>query len=117
MKRRTGIVLGIVASLGAATGLLAGTAGSAQAVGGTVPVKAYENVKVRSGPGTNYTYLFTFYAGDTLKAQCWDYGQTIRDNGVTNNVWIKLNSTRNMYVSAVYLKGNKHANVPWFCNH
>ncbi|MGA8117752.1 MAG: hypothetical protein WCA46_29300 [Actinocatenispora sp.] len=117
MKRRMRVLLGLLASLVVTTGFLVGTAGSAQAVGGTVPVTAYQNVNVRTGPWTSDGILFTFHAGETRLAQCWDTGQTITDNGITSDVWIKLDAGVPEWVSAIYLKGDAHANVPWLCNH
>ena len=120
MKRRTRVLLGLVASLAATTGLMATTAGAAQAVGGHVPVTAYDYTGVHRGPGNYYDYLYGVYPGDTMTAICWDHGQPVSDNGYTNDVWIKLADSSPrvpQWISAVYLKGDEHANVPWFCNH
>ncbi|MFJ5262389.1 SH3 domain-containing protein [Streptomyces sp. NPDC088387] len=72
-------------------------------------VVPYETVNVRSGPSTSYDKVGSVTAGQPRGAYCWVTGQTITDNGYTNNVWVKLVEG---YVSAVYLKGDKYGDLP-----
>ncbi|MGA9309304.1 MAG: hypothetical protein WBV74_02910 [Pseudonocardiaceae bacterium] len=53
-------------------------------------------------------------AGESYPTVCWTAGDSISENGATNDVWIKLplNAGGFGYVSAVYLKGNEHAGLP-----
>lgn len=116
--KRARVIAGLVTSVVAAAGVLAGTAGSAQAADLT-SVTPYTNVNVRDAPTTiKSDVLFTFYAGDFLDAACWSTGQTISAHGYTNNVWIRLynpGGSRTEWVSAVYLVGDSHADVPNHC--
>ncbi len=73
---------------------------------GVVP---YETVNVRSGPGTSYAKVGSVAANQPRGAYCWLRGETIRDHGYVNDVWVKLAEG---YVSAVYLKGNEYGDLP-----
>ncbi|PTM92922.1 MULTISPECIES: SH3 domain-containing protein [unclassified Streptomyces] len=100
------------AGAGAITaGLLLGGAAGAQAAAAGLPyaVTAYENVNVRSGPSTAYSITGHVAAGEVRGASCWKHGQTIKDNGYTNDVWVRLAEG---YVSAVYLKGDQYGGLP-----
>jgi uncharacterized protein YraI len=100
------------AGAGALTaGLLLGAATGAQAAAAGLPyaVTAYENVNVRSGPSTSYSISGHVAAGEVRGASCWKHGQTITDNGYTNDVWVRLAEG---YVSAVYLKGDQYGGLP-----
>lgn len=92
-------------------GLLLGGAAGAQAAAAGLPyaVTAYENVNVRSGPATTYSISGHVAAGQVRGASCWTHGQTIKDNGYTNDVWVRLAEG---YVSAVYLKGDQYGGLP-----
>jgi uncharacterized protein YraI len=72
-------------------------------------VVPYENVNVRKLPTKDSAYLATLTAGQSYTAYCWTHGQTITDNGYTNDIWIGF---ADGFSSAVYFKGNKYANLP-----
>lgn len=92
-------------------GLLATGAAAAQAAPAGLPygVTAYENVNVRSGPSTSYGITGHVAAGEARGASCYAHGQSITDNGYTNDVWVRLAEG---YVSAVYLKGDQYGGLP-----
>ncbi|MEU3979376.1 SH3 domain-containing protein [Streptomyces sp. NPDC026672] len=101
-----------IAGAGALTaGLILGGAAVAQASAAGLPygVTAYENVNVRSGPATSYDITGHVAAGESRGASCWKHGQTITDNGYSNDVWVRLAEG---YVSAVYLKGDQYGGLP-----
>ncbi|WP_246112073.1 SH3 domain-containing protein [Streptomyces hawaiiensis] len=54
-------------------------------------------------------YLATLTAGKTYQAYCRTHGQTITDNGYTNDIWIGFGDG---YSSAVYFKGDRYGNLP-----
>ncbi|MGW2559494.1 SH3 domain-containing protein [Streptomyces sp. NPDC001514] len=100
------------AAVGALTaGLLMTGTGSAQAAALGLPygVTPYENVNVRSGPAKTYAITGHVAAGQPRGASCWTRGQTITDNGYSNNIWVRLAEG---YVSAVYLKGDERGGLP-----
>ncbi|ANJ05823.1 SH3 domain-containing protein [Streptomyces parvulus] len=72
-------------------------------------VEPYETVNVRSGPARSYDKVGSVAAGQPRGAYCWTRGETISDNGYTNNVWVKLLEG---YVSAVYLNGDAYGDLP-----
>lgn len=82
----------------------------------TYTVTAYQRANVRSQPNTTGKILSYVSAGNNYPARCWVRGETITDNGITNDIWIKLSLNAGGfgygYVSAVYLKGDKRANLP-----
>ncbi|MEW2549718.1 SH3 domain-containing protein [Streptomyces sp. NPDC047002] len=92
-------------------GLLATGAAAAQAAPAGLPygVTPYENANVRSGPATSYSITGHVTAGEPRGASCWTHGQSITDNGYTNDVWVRLAEG---YVSAVYLKGDQYGGLP-----
>ncbi|MFI5673187.1 SH3 domain-containing protein [Streptomyces cellulosae] len=83
--------------------------GSAVALGAPYGVEPYETVNVRSGPATWYDKVGSVAAGQPRGAFCWKHGETIRDNGYVNDVWVQLAEG---YVSAVYLKGDQYGGLP-----
>ncbi|MFD4408003.1 SH3 domain-containing protein [Streptomyces sp. NPDC058476] len=100
------------AGMGAlAAGLLLSGAAGAQAAAAGLPyaVTPYENVNVRSGPATTYDITGHVAAGEVRGASCWKHGEPIKDNGYTNDVWVRLAEG---YVSAVYLKGDQYGGLP-----
>ncbi|MFK0018824.1 SH3 domain-containing protein [Streptomyces sp. NPDC090798] len=94
-----------------ATGLLLTGAAGAQAAAAGLPyaVTPYVNVNVRSGPSTTTDITGHVAAGQPRGASCWTHGETIRDNGYVNDVWVRLAEG---YVSAVYLKGDQYGGLP-----
>jgi uncharacterized protein YraI len=100
------------AGVGALTAglLLTGAVGAQAAVAGLpYAVTPYENVNVRSGPSTTTGITGHVTAGQPRGASCYTHGETIRDNGYVNDVWVRLAEG---YVSAVYLKGNQYGDLP-----
>lgn len=77
-------------------------------------VTAYQGANVRDIPYVRGQKVSYVVAGDSYPAACWTTGQSITDHGITNNVWIRLllRSGGIGYVGAVYLKGDKYANLP-----
>ncbi|MEV0641782.1 SH3 domain-containing protein [Streptomyces sp. NPDC050619] len=106
--------VGALALLGSLTATSAVAAsdsdrGSAQVLAAPYAVEPYETVNVRSGPATSYDKVGSVAANQPRGAYCWTRGETITDNGYTNNVWVQLLEG---YVSAVYLKGNEYGDLP-----
>ncbi|MFH7339287.1 SH3 domain-containing protein [Streptomyces sp. KHY 26] len=97
-------------------------AGTATAQDGAM-VTAYETVNERFAPTRGSASMGTFHAGETALGLCWTHGETITDNGVTNDVWVSLGMARwedgslhpSFFVSAVYLKGDATGGVPNPC--
>ncbi|MES4889453.1 SH3 domain-containing protein [Streptomyces sp. NPDC096012] len=82
---------------------------SARALG-PYSVTAYETVNIRSAPNTSSRAFDKIRAGETRSdALCWTHGETVRDHGYTNDVWIGFTEG---WASAVYLKGNEYAGLP-----
>ncbi|MFF5481911.1 SH3 domain-containing protein [Streptomyces sp. NPDC012935] len=103
--------LALLGPLTAATAVAASDedAGGARIMAAPYAVVPYETVNVRSGPARSYDKVGSVAANQPRGAYCWVRGETIRDNGYTNNVWVKLVEG---YVSAVYLKGNEYGDLP-----
>ncbi|WP_158679303.1 SH3 domain-containing protein [Streptomyces sp. Tu 6176] len=77
---------------------------------GPYSVTAYETVNIRSKPNTSSRAFDQIQAGETrTDALCWTHGETVRDHGYTNDVWIGFTEG---WASAVYLKGNEYAGLP-----
>ncbi len=74
---------------------------------------AYQKAHVRDSPYLSGTIVNHVEAGQIYPALCWEKGDSITEDVITNDVWIKLDSG---YVSAVYLKGDKHANLTSKCS-
>ncbi len=81
---------------------------------GAYTVCAHQRANVRRTPRTTGRILSYVAAGECYPAFGWTHGQTITDNGVTNDVWVKLPLRAGGfgYVSAIYLKGDEYANLP-----
>lgn len=80
----------------------------------TYQVCAYQRANVRPGPSTEEDPVSFVVADECYPANCWTRGETISDNGVTNDVWVQLalNAGGVGYVSAVYLKGDDFGDLP-----
>jgi hypothetical protein len=78
-------------------------------------VTAYQGAKVRPAPNTNGEPVSYVVAGGSYPAACWTEGETVTDNGITSDIWIRLflNSGGVGYVSAIYLNGDSRANLPF----
>ncbi|MEV5793882.1 MULTISPECIES: SH3 domain-containing protein [unclassified Streptomyces] len=82
-------------------------------------ITTYEAVNVRDLPDSHSHKEGAFPANYTVLGLCWQWGESITDNGYTNDVWVstgKKGTTYSFWVSAVYLKGDKYANMPWLDN-
>ncbi|WP_405593974.1 SH3 domain-containing protein [Streptomyces sp. NBC_01092] len=103
--------LALLGPLTAATAVAASGAdqGGARIMAAPYAVVPYETVNVRSGPARSFDKVGSVAANQPRGAYCWVHGETIRDHGYTNDVWVKLVEG---YVSAVYLKGNKYGDLP-----
>lgn len=79
-------------------------------------IYAYQNVNIRQHPTSGSAHQGVMYAGEHMTGLCWTRGETIRDNGVTNDIWISTGVSRSQgysfFVSAVYLKGDERGGVP-----
>lgn len=83
--------------------------GPAQVLAAPYAVEPYETVNVRKGPSSQTEKVGSVPKGQPRGAYCWTYGETITDNGYTNNIWVQLLEG---YVSAVYLKGDERGGLP-----
>ena len=89
---------------------VSGVAASSGRALGPYSVTAYETVNIRSAPNTSSRAFDKIRAGETRSdALCWTHGETVRDHGYTNDVWIGFTEG---WASAVYLKGNEYAGLP-----
>jgi len=101
--------LALLGPIAATSAVAAPDQGSAAALAAPYAVEPYETVNVRSGPATWYDKVGSVAAGQPRGAYCWKHGETIRDNGYVNDVWVQLVEG---YVSAVYLKGDQYGGLP-----
>jgi uncharacterized protein YraI len=106
MHRRSAVVAVLAAAL---VVLAPGAAAVAAPAETSYTVVPYTSVNVRELPTKNSAYLATLTAGQSYQAYCWTHGQTITDNGYTNDIWIGF---ADGFSSAVYFKGDEYANLP-----
>ncbi|MFF3835525.1 SH3 domain-containing protein [Streptomyces sp. NPDC002458] len=100
----------VIAALAAAIVVLApGAAAVAAPAEPSYTVVPYTGVNVRKLPTSDSAYLATLTSGRSYQAYCWTHGQTVTDNGYTNDVWIAF---ADGYSSAVYFKGDEYAGLP-----
>jgi hypothetical protein len=120
---RTGLLSAALAKVGLTGGATAATASAPAAPGavagvadrpGTYYVRPYENVNNRTCPYTSCAVRAVLRANVTYIANCWVRGQTIRDNGYVNDIWIQIRYTDYSvgYSSAIYFRGDARANLP-----
>ncbi|MFM9441375.1 SH3 domain-containing protein [Streptomyces acidiscabies] len=79
-------------------------------------VTTYEAVNVRDQPDSHSHKEDVYPANFTVLGLCWQWGESITDNGYTNDVWVSTGRKGDRYsfwVSAVYLKGDKYADMVW----
>ncbi|MER0450026.1 SH3 domain-containing protein [Streptomyces sp. Edi4] len=106
----TAVLLSTAPTAGAQTAGGAPAAGRSGRTPGPYSVTAYETVNIRSAPNTSSRAFDKIRAGETRSdALCWSHGETVRDHGYTNDVWIGFTEG---WASAVYLKGNEYAGLP-----
>jgi uncharacterized protein YraI len=96
-------------TVGTAAADTATTQGTARIMAAPYAVVPYETVNVRSGPWRSEAIVGTAAANQPRGAYCWTSGETITDNGYTNDVWVQLVEG---YVSAVYLNGDEYGGLP-----
>ncbi|MFF0746922.1 SH3 domain-containing protein [Streptomyces sp. NPDC004111] len=106
LRRPTAVAALTAAVVVLAPGAVAVAAPSAEQSYTVVP---YTGVNVRKLPNSSSDYLATLTPGRAYQAYCWTRGETITDNGYTNNIWIAF---ADGFSSAVYFKGNEYANLP-----
>ena len=77
-------------------------------------VVAWERANVRQTPRLSGKIVSYVAAGNSYPASCWTKGDTVTAEGYTNDIWIKLPLKAGGfgYVTAIYLKGDKYANLP-----
>lgn len=77
-------------------------------------VTAYQDANVRDSASLMGNVVSQVEANQTYDASGWSVGDTVTDNGTSNNVWVELNlHTGGLgYVSAVYLVGDAYGNLP-----
>jgi hypothetical protein len=112
----------IAAGLGlVAATLLGGTATATAApaphdrIGDYPAVTAWHDANVRLGcAGTTCPVERIMKAGESAQGICWRHGETVTAYGITNDIWIviSLEDGGDRNVSAVFLKGDKYANLP-----
>ncbi|MGP3949519.1 SH3 domain-containing protein [Streptomyces sp. 7N604] len=120
MRTRNRIAGGLLAV--AAAGMTAAAAPTAVAAAPAraqaTDVVAYDTAGVLKQPDfSDPTMLSEVRPGYSYPGLCYTEGETVTDNGVTNNVWIRiaLNAGGSGYVPALYFKGDAHAGVPNHC--
>ncbi|MFD9098326.1 SH3 domain-containing protein [Streptomyces collinus] len=106
MRRRSAVIAALATALAVSVPGAAAVAAPAETSYTVVP---YTDVNVRKLPTKNSAYLATLTAGRSYQAYCWTHGQTITDNGYTNDIWIGF---ADGYSSAVYFKGDAYADLP-----
>ncbi|WP_250402682.1 SH3 domain-containing protein [Streptomyces cellostaticus] len=106
MRSRTAVVAALATALAVGVPGAAAVAAPAETSYTVVP---YTNVNVRKLPTAHSAYLTTLTAGRSYRAYCWTHGQTVTDNGYTNDVWIGF---ADGYSSAVYFEGDAYAGLP-----
>jgi hypothetical protein len=112
----------VAATFAASAAVLIAPASAAQAAPAGVLVDFdHDVVPWKAADVLQYPYIGATKKSYVIKnakyrADCWGYGDTITDGGITNDVWVKLklNSGGHGWVSAVYLKGNERGDVPWW---
>lgn len=81
---------------------------------GAYEVVAWQHANVRDAPSSSGKIVSYVEAGNSYPASCWIRGQTVNAEGRTNDIWIMLPLRAGGfgYVSAIYLKGDKYADLP-----
>ncbi|WP_306319756.1 MULTISPECIES: hypothetical protein [unclassified Streptomyces] len=126
MRTRAKVATSIAAGLLAAAGMFAPAASAATPTDRGVPspkadqaiantwVYTWTEANVRSCPYLSCGINYTVGANYRFSAICWDYGQTISQNGYTHNKWVLLGSGQS-WVWGGLLKGSETGNVPNRC--
>ncbi|GAA3435988.1 hypothetical protein [Kutzneria kofuensis] len=109
-----------IARIAVGLGLVAATllGGTATANASAYPrVTAWHDVNARQGCAATtcpVDPLWSMKAGDSRPGICWRHGETITAYGITNDIWVvvSLEDGMSRNVSAVFLTGDKYANLP-----
>ncbi|MEV5809729.1 SH3 domain-containing protein [Streptomyces sp. NPDC005047] len=113
MKRRLRTL--VVAAAAAGSTIVASSPASAVEM-----VTTYEAVNQRDYPDSKSAWQGTYPANHTVLGLCWTWGETITDNGITNDVWVATgrhsNGRYTAWISAVYLKGDATGGVTNYCS-
>ncbi|MFI9380718.1 hypothetical protein [Kutzneria sp. NPDC052558] len=101
--------------------LLGGTA-TANAATGKNPaaatwVTAWHDVNARLGCAATTCPVDkakSLKAGESAPGYCWKHGESVTAYGITNDIWvlISLEDGGRRFASAVFLEGDKYANLP-----
>ncbi|WP_413758533.1 peptidoglycan DD-metalloendopeptidase family protein [Streptomyces sp. MMBL 11-3] len=85
--------------------------------GGTTTVTAWTQANVRSCAARSCDIVSTVYPNESYPAHCWVVGESVTDEGITNDKWVRLplNAGGIGYVSAIYLKGDETGGVTTRC--
>ncbi|WP_235882582.1 SH3 domain-containing protein [Streptomyces apricus] len=85
--------------------------------GGTTTVTAWTQANVRSCAARSCDIVSTVYPNESYPAHCWVVGESVTDEGITNDKWVRLplNAGGVGYVSAIYLKGDETGGVTTRC--
>lgn len=113
MKAALGTVLVAAALVGGASTASASESASADGAP-AYQVRAWHDVNVRTCSSTWCGIGGQLLAGDIAPAYCYVTGEPVSDLGITNDVWVKIGerADTDLFVSAVYLSGNRYANLP-----
>jgi hypothetical protein len=113
-KIAVGIGLVGATLLGGATTATAATSANP----GEVPrVTAWHDVNARLGCAATtcpVDQAKSMKAGESAPGYCWRRGESVTAYGITNDIWvlISLEDGGRRFASAVFLKGDKYANLP-----
>jgi hypothetical protein len=111
------IVKAAVSTALAAVAVLGGAGTAVADVGATSAyprVWAWHDVNERSCASTACDVVGRLAAGQGSIAYCHVVGEPITDFGITNDIWVLVSREDGgtKFVSAVYLQGDRYANLP-----
>lgn len=113
------LVGGVAGASSAASATESGHAGADAAEFGVqnTYVTTWTSANIRDAPTTNSAIDRTVGANTRLEAECWVWGQTVTQHGVTNARWVYLESGwfDDEYIWAGALKGNETGGVTEYC--
>jgi len=86
--------------------------------GGGTTVTAWTAANVRACASTACDVVSTVHANESYPAHCWVVGESVTDEGITNDKWIRLplNAGGIGYVSGIYLRGDETGGVSTRCS-
>ncbi|MDQ1036873.1 alkylated DNA nucleotide flippase Atl1 [Streptomyces sp. V3I8] len=85
---------------------------------GSTTVTAWTDANVRSCAARSCGIVSSVKANESYPAHCWVVGESVTDEGITNDKWIRLplNAGGVGYVSGIYLKGDETGGVSAQCS-